>query len=251
MQRSVSIVFVVLLILTGLSGCLQESPEKVQIVDTDGDGYSDDIDAFPDDPTEWKDSDGDGVGDNKDAFPFDPSEWTDNDGDGVGDNADIDDDNDGYVDTEDFLPYQDAKIKIELIAFKVLDYVDWGASQYNAQIYFEIYIDDDFVARAPVQGFWDVDVGELVTIDWTYIYNVPDNALTHKINIRMYDTDDFQNDLLDIDGHDDTKGCTVTYNIVTGQWTGDDDDGITDGSLDGTQYTDDDDAYLEYNISTV
>lgn len=41
--------------------------------DSDGDGYPDSSDVFPDDPTEWMDSDGDGVGDNSDAFPFDPN----------------------------------------------------------------------------------------------------------------------------------------------------------------------------------
>lgn len=56
--------------------------------DSDGDGYADDADDFPSDPTEWVDSDGDGVGDNSDAFPLDPSETTDSDQDGIGDNAD-------------------------------------------------------------------------------------------------------------------------------------------------------------------
>ena len=61
--------------------------------DRDSDGYPDDVDAFPDDSTEWKDSDGDGVGNNADAFPNDPKEVADRDGDGVGDNRDVDDAN--------------------------------------------------------------------------------------------------------------------------------------------------------------
>ncbi|MBM4248745.1 MAG: hypothetical protein FJ149_04810 [Euryarchaeota archaeon] len=40
--------------------------------DTDGDGYPDSSDAFPEDPKEWKDTDRDGVGDNSDARPLDP-----------------------------------------------------------------------------------------------------------------------------------------------------------------------------------
>ena len=32
--------------------------------DSDGDGYADDDDTFPDDGTQWEDSDGDGYGDN-------------------------------------------------------------------------------------------------------------------------------------------------------------------------------------------
>ena len=43
---------------------------------------------FPTDPSEWIDSDGDTFGDNSDAFPEDPTEWIDSDGDGYGDNRD-------------------------------------------------------------------------------------------------------------------------------------------------------------------
>ncbi|MDG1525017.1 MAG: hypothetical protein P8Q90_02985, partial [Candidatus Thalassarchaeaceae archaeon] len=60
--------------------------------DTDGDGYTDDVDDFINDPTQWNDFDGDGYGDNangnnSDAFPQDATQWSDADGDGCGDNA--------------------------------------------------------------------------------------------------------------------------------------------------------------------
>ncbi len=82
--------------------------------DTDGDGYPDDEDDFPNDPTEWKDSDGDGYGDNGDEFPNDPDEWRDRDGDGHGDNEDEfpndpdewrDSDGDGVGNNQDDFPY--------------------------------------------------------------------------------------------------------------------------------------------------
>ena len=38
--------------------------------DTDGDGLTDDIDDFPNDPNEQEDQDGDGIGDNSDPFPL-------------------------------------------------------------------------------------------------------------------------------------------------------------------------------------
>ena len=81
--------------------------------DDDGDGYSNDGDAFPNDVNEWLDSDGDGVGNNADAFPNDATETTDSDGDGVGDNADafpqnafetMDSDGDGIGDNSDEFP---------------------------------------------------------------------------------------------------------------------------------------------------
>jgi len=60
--------------------------------DTDGDGYTDDVDAFRNDSSQWADTDGDGYGDNSsgtngDAFPMDSTQWVDRDGDGYGDNA--------------------------------------------------------------------------------------------------------------------------------------------------------------------
>ena len=78
--------------------------------DSDGDGWADSIDIFPDDEFQWRDSDGDTYGDNHrwenntiddpespgnfillrmeygDAFPDDSSQWNDRDGDGRGDN---------------------------------------------------------------------------------------------------------------------------------------------------------------------
>ncbi len=100
-------------------------------VDTDGDGFDDLVDKFPNDPTEWYDTDNDGIGNNADPdddndglsdiadndddndiplggepdstddFPEDPTEWLDTDGDGLGNNADTDDDNDGFTDVTD------------------------------------------------------------------------------------------------------------------------------------------------------
>lgn len=54
-------------------------------IDSDDDGFTDDVDVFPNDPHETNDSDNDGVGDNEDKFPFDPA-------------ASIDSDDDGYPD---------------------------------------------------------------------------------------------------------------------------------------------------------
>jgi hypothetical protein len=62
-------------------------------LDKDSDDIPDDLDAFPEDETQWSDKDGDGFGDNPDgnapdAFPNDPTEWSDTDRDGIGDNSD-------------------------------------------------------------------------------------------------------------------------------------------------------------------
>ena len=47
----------------------------IEWIDTDGDGFGDNSDAFPMDVDEWQDADGDGVGNNADAYPFDSSKW--------------------------------------------------------------------------------------------------------------------------------------------------------------------------------
>ena len=73
----------------------------VNTTDSDGDGFSNDDDAFPNDPTEWLDTDSDGIGNNADTdddndgftddydvFPLNETEWYDSDGDGLGDNSD-------------------------------------------------------------------------------------------------------------------------------------------------------------------
>lgn len=58
-------------VLTAPLGCDVPDPS---VLDVDGDGVADELDAFPLDPSEQVDTDGDGVGDNADAFPDDPDE---------------------------------------------------------------------------------------------------------------------------------------------------------------------------------
>ena len=90
-------------------------PEPISL-DTDNDGVADSLDAFPNDPTEWRDSDSDGIGNNSD--PDDDSDGfldnieflagsdleefnsipLDTDGDGIINLLDEDDDNDGFTD---------------------------------------------------------------------------------------------------------------------------------------------------------
>ena len=85
--------------------------------DTDGDGVSNSVDAFPLDRSEYLDTDGDGVGngldpdddgdgtdDSQDGAPLDRFESIDTDADGIGDGADADDDGDRVEDFFDSFP---------------------------------------------------------------------------------------------------------------------------------------------------
>jgi len=92
----------------------QSTSGEVGCPDGDGDGFSDSIDAFPMDASEWGDADADGTGDNADAFPNDANETVDFDGDGVGDNSDafpsdsnetLDSDGDGVGNNADAFPF--------------------------------------------------------------------------------------------------------------------------------------------------
>jgi len=72
--------------------------DRLGCPDADGDGWSDDGDAFPNDEYQWADADGDGFPDNTDDdrdpnpygsvdwLPLNPNQWADSDEDGYGDN---------------------------------------------------------------------------------------------------------------------------------------------------------------------
>lgn len=108
MIKKIITIGLTLILVLGLCGCVDE-----EIKDTDGDGYNDDVDMFPNNIDEWEDTDEDGYGDNNDVFPYDPLEHIDSDNDGVGNNADAfpydhtetkDSDGDGVGNNADFYP---------------------------------------------------------------------------------------------------------------------------------------------------
>lgn len=181
----------------------------------------------------------------------------DTDRDGIPDEDDIDADDDGIPNSEDYIPKSNAKIKITLKEFSVIDEVDDPPNNLHAQVFFKLNIDGDYKSRIPseVDSFFDVGIGELKTIYGTYIFDCPDDIANYEITIQMYDEDGgglFEDDdLLDIDGHDNSNGLTIEYNIIKETWTGDDTDGITNGSDDGSQDSDENDCYLEYEIETI
>lgn len=100
------IILLIFLLSSFYAGCLKAP-------DTDGDGHSDPVDAFPEDPGEWEDSDGDGIGDNTEKADGTDPHNPDSDGDGYIDsndldpldaNVSIDSDGDSYPDSADAFP---------------------------------------------------------------------------------------------------------------------------------------------------
>jgi hypothetical protein len=151
MKRKLIVFFIIVILMTIVfCGCFGPG-------DSDGDGYNDDEDAFPDDSTEWLDTDGDGVGDNSDDFPTDSSEWKDSDGDGVGDNIDDfpndstqtkDSDGDGYGDNPngnnpDFYP-NDPNIGSEPLPDLTVAYISVipDSPSSNVNFYIDVYVNN-------------------------------------------------------------------------------------------------------------
>jgi len=224
-------------------------------LDSDGDGYGNNRDVFPYDSSEWKDSDKDNHGDNSDAFPYDPTEWKDSDGDGVGDNSDpfpYDYDNDGYSDSVDIMKDGDAAIKIELEKFNVVDELDYFFT--SVEVFFEIYIDGRMEARIDFEGeIWGATVGQTHSIYDKVVYNIADDQRYTDIAIVMWDYDPLDdNDVIDINSKSSSTGyLEITYDADKKTWSGDDNDGYTDGREDGSQNYDDDDGILWYDIDLV
>ena len=228
--------------------------DSTEWLDSDNDGYGDNSDVFPHDSSEWEDSDYDGYGDNSDAFPYDSSEWADSDGDGWGDNSDpypYDYDNDGYSDSVDIKKDGDAAIKISLEQFNVVDELDFLFT--SVEVFFEIYIDGRMEARIDNNGAsWSATVGETYSINDWIVYNIDDDQRYTYVAIAMWDDDYFlENDYIDIDGASNSKILEVVFDAVAGTWSGDDDDGYTDGRDDGSGSYDDDDGILWYDIDLV
>lgn len=77
-----NIILIILLVSLASAGCIFDK-------DTDGDGYADKIDAFPNDSRYHLDSDGDGYANKIDLLPTDPRYHLDSDFDGYADEIDV------------------------------------------------------------------------------------------------------------------------------------------------------------------
>lgn len=239
--------------------------------DSDRDGHPDKDDAFPNDPSEWADSDGDGMGDNsdispykdsdhdgyddpEDRFPLDPKEWKDDNNNGVGDNSDyypVDTDEDGYPDNVDLYPGSDVGIMFNITDLIVTDQVDYLAE--DGDVYFHLSINGDLQNRIDNVGQpWRCQIGTGIAIQESYRFNVDDNRRYTTIELKMFDEDLAEDDVLDINGMSSSgRTLLVKYDMAQRTWIGNDVSGRGDGSLDGTGNSDDDDAVLSFDMSVV
>lgn len=263
----ISIITGYIILESGISVNPDDPEEKI---DSDGDGVIDIRDAFPYDPAASLDTDGDGYpdywnpGKNQsdsntnltiDAFLNDPAASIDSDNDGYPDcwnqgkdqgdstsippleldeypddpNAHKDTDGDGVADYYDINDFVDLSIDITIQKFKVTGRVDilkW------AQVYFDVYIDDEKVKRIENNGKrWRVLLNQEKRISHNSIsYDIPDttkNPFTY-IEIIMYDYDFYkEDDVIDISDKRGENTLLLKFDNVANTILY---DGVTSGS---------------------
>ena len=173
--------------------------------DTDGDGCKDSEDS---------DDDGDGFWDWNDDFPLDESEWLDSDDDGIGDNSDNDDDNDGVIDSIDVNDFEDTGILINLYSFAPIEQMDWFDDY--AEIYICLYLEGELFACNPDTGYWSMNTGSTYSLDHEFFVDLPEDTRYHTLQLAAWDSDSWEDDLMDINPSSDWNSYVFTYDSVLG-----------------------------------
>jgi len=152
---------------------------------------------------------------------------------------------------EDFDPLVDIEVIVDILTIRALDDID-------------IIKGPDFFVKVMINNqeytspLWD-DSSYLYDISWNAKANVPDDVEHVEISIQLFDKTIFGERLCDISGTKNkaSDGFTVdlTYNIKTGQWSGDDcvyydtsGYGRLNGCDDGSIYKNERDCELWFNI---
>ncbi len=174
------------------------------------------------------DLDADGVPNNLDAFPNDQSEWLDTDSDGVGNNQDSDDDGDGWTDEEEIScgaeDLDNLDIPADLDGDGFCDEVDPnidGDGVFN--------LDDAFPMNPnEILDFDNDGIGDASDIDWDndFFHNSIDALPWHSA--EWFDTDGDgigDNSDEDVDG-DGWRNTIDAFPYDSSEWRDRDNDGI-------------------------
>lgn len=259
MRKMTVLLFVSILISVGLlSGCVKEAK------DTDGDGFLDTEDDFPNDPNEWIDIDEDGVGNNTDAFPYDPTQWADRDGDSYGDNPIgfnpdefpddpnewNDSDIDGVGDNSDIYDNGDAGIEQGITYFQSDGYPDEEGG--IADVYFTMKIevknesDGEFETIGEIKS--DIYLNhETISDNISITVDVKEDIVAFRANIVAMDYDsNSDDDIIDLRGDESRRTViwTYIYDPQTTAYASYSDNGTLDSA-------DEMDGYIEYYIKVV
>jgi hypothetical protein len=248
-----AVVAVILVALIILAVVLNPSTSPIaSIRDSDGDGYADSEDAFPNDPSEWTDADLDGVGDNSDAFPNDSTQWADRDNDGYGDNplginpdAFPDDrnewrdsDSDGVGDNADFYDSGNGKIKISIDRYQGDGTADfWTSGDPFFVIRVDINNDGTYDQTYTSDVFTDT---ELLSSPYSIVIDIADSTSAFRFSITVYDSDLDGDQVIDYNPESGYTGYIHTiYSPFSGSWS-------YNGSDDGLSEID---CMLDYSVS--
>jgi polar amino acid transport system substrate-binding protein len=220
----VALIIVIILLIYTLSPSL--SP-FTNIRDSDGDGYANSVDAFPNDSTQWSDLDQDGYGDNlngttPDRFPIDNTEWNDTDGDGIGDNSDDDSiplfetiKNRGTIIVGTQVPYppfeniNSTTSELEGIDIEIMKYVAAGL---GVSIEWRS-MDFDALFAAVQSGQLDCAISSITITaarEEAYDFSVPYYVANQAVLVQN------SSDIADLDDLNGTE--LVTQTGTTGQW---------------------------------
>ena len=219
-------------------------------LDSDGDGWSnaDEVDCStdPDDPNSAPiDTDSDGLCDNVDAdddndgyldtndwAPLDPSEWIDTDEDGIGNNDDFDDDGDAWADIREtecgYDPLSASSVPPDFDSDNECDEIDY---------------DDDNDGYLDTNDWAPLDPSEWVDTDGD---GTGDNADLDDDNDGYLDTDDWasldSSESVDTDG--DGSGDNTDEDDDGDQWSDSDEQSCETDSLDSESVPTDTDGDL-------
>ena len=157
---------------------------------------------------------------------------------------DPDDDNDGYSDNIDLDPLYDLSVTFNF------HWVNLSTEISGRPIFFfQLYQEDKELKKFDEEGSpFEAEWQEQYNLSIDFEVNVPDIQLNHSFNIRLYQAKWSNPLLLDLDGSNETYGITISYNLMNELWSGDDNDGFVDGSLDNL--SDEPDAQMSYSIAT-
>lgn len=205
------------------------------------------------------DTDGDKVPDDRDAFPNDPNEWKDSDNDGIGDNADSDDDNDGILDGQDYIPYNNSAIRVEINRIRLNDPPPYKPFATTAIVIAKVTIDDKTYVL-PNETGEEIPIDQDMTVNWTLKQDVPDDIGYYSIKLALYYKISVSESIIDVNGDKNERsdeGRTLTINYYLGnqighQYPSDRELAFSDGFDDGNKgLFDEKDAQIWYRIVTI
>ena len=217
--------------------------------DSDQDGLTDSMEMAIGTNPEIEDTDGDGISDYTEVCIGTNPLMADSDGDGIYDGYEVargtnplvaDTDGDGVDDHDDIAPCGDAYLRIQI---RGIELSPTHLAENPSQIFFEVYIDGQKVARVPENpsDVFIVYAGDNHEVGWEGDYDLPEDRYSCDVSIRVMEKDTLFHDIIDVNPYSDEKSVVRKINLRTGFDVSE----KSDGTLDGQR---EEDGILDYGI---